>query len=914
MKHSKTQYAIKYLQAGLSITPTAKTKRPTVASWHAWQTKAMSEAEAKQHFNDDTFIAIIGGKVSGNLECIDVDCKYDLTGVLWQSYSEALQALPNDLYNRLCIATTQNGGYHIMYRCEAVQGNQKIAERPSTAEELAAKNKEIADWNAANPDKTKKVLSHIVPKVLIETRGEGGYFLVYPSEGYKFIQRNPTTIETITPEERGMLFDCARVHNETDGADSPTITKQSTFQPNNTNTASQESVRPGDDFNSQHSALDVLGCAYERGNAKDHQGRAGIRICNSPDGEPNGFFYPMPINKIFVFSPNYGVPIEKALTPFEIYTHTYHNGNFSAAATELAAKGYGSKGKTQSQQQQAKPKPQPIATNDNAGTAATDGGGIESNPYFRILGFDKTESGVQAFFFYRKGSNTLLRLTASAMSKNNLMTLAPLQWWEEMFERSKGGVDVDSATNWLIQVSQSKGHFRTKYVRGRGAWIDGSAVVIHTGDKLIVDGREKTFEAHTSKFVYESGEELGIGTSNPLTKSEAAKFLDICGTPSWVRGVNSTLLAGWCVIAPVCGALPWRPHLWIVGESGTGKSTVFRGIVKRMLGQAAIGVQGNTSESGLRQTLQFDAIPVVFDEAEAEDKASQDRMAAVLALMRASSSEDGGRIIKGGQDGQAKAYDIRSCFAYASIVFQATQQSDMRRITVLETKKINDKTKASALVKKLHSDFAILTDEYVSRFQARTVKLLPTILENAKIFGRAVVEVVGQQWAGDQIGILLAGAWSLYQDCAVTYEDALAFVQKQDWSEERGLEQQTDQMRLVAKLAEQPIRISVGQDRTVGELILRAANIINYDAYTTPDDSNAALKRLGISVTEREGVTMVLISNTADWVKKTLSGTPWHSNHSKLLMRIEGAIDINSYRFAAIKSRAVGLPLDIFKD
>ena len=852
------------------------------------------------------------------------DCKFDLTGLLWQSYNEALQALPNDLYSRLCIATTQSGGYHIIYRCEVIQGNHHLAERPSTPDEIAAKNKETADWNAANPDKKPKVFITKSIKALIETRGEGGYFLVYPSDGYKFIQRNPTTIETITPEEREMLFACARVHTETDGADSPTITQKSTFnasnqannQNNNTNTASQESVRPGDDFNSQHSALDVLGCAYERGNAKDHQGRAGVRICNSPNGEPNGFYYPSPINKVFVFSPNYGIPIEKALTPFEIYTHCNHHGDFSAAATELAAKGYGSKGKPQPQQQ-AKPKTMPMPThNDNVATAKTDGGGLENNPYFRILGFDKTESGVQAFFFYRKGSNTLLRLTASAMSKNNLMTLAPLQWWEQMFERSKGGVDVDCATNWLIQVSQNKGHFRTKYVRGRGAWIDGGAVVIHTGDKLIVDGREKTFEAHTSKFVYESGEELGIGTSNPLSKSEAAKFLDICGTPSWVRGVNSTLLAGWCVIAPVCGALPWRPHLWIVGESGTGKSTVFRGIVKRMLGQAAIGVQGNTSESGLRQTLQFDAIPVVFDEAEAEDKASQDRMAAVLALMRASSSEDGGRIIKGGQDGQAKAYDIRSCFAYASIVFQATQQSDMRRITVLETKKINDKVRASALVKKLNTDFAILTDEYVSRFQARTVKLLPTILENAKVFGRAVVEVIGQQWAGDQIGILLAGAWSLHQDCAVTYEEALAFVQQQDWSEEKGLEQQTDQMRLVAKIAEQPIRISVGQDRTVGELILHAANVVNYnyDAYITPDDSNAALKRLGISVTEREGVTMVLISNTADWVKKTLSGTPWHTNHSKLLMRIEGAIDINSYRFAAIKSRAVGLPLDIFKD
>lgn len=911
MKHSKIDYAVRYLKAGLSIVPCSKTKRPTVGTWHAWQTAAMSEAEAQQLIAESGFIGIIAGKVSGNLECIDVDCKYDLTGVLWQSYSEALQTLPNELYSRLCIATTQNGGYHIVYRCEAVQGNQKIAERPSTAAEIDAKNKEIADWNAANPDKAKKTLTTVPPKVLIETRGEGGYFLVYPSEGYQFIQRNPLTIETITPEEREMLFDCARVHNETNGAESPIAMQQATFKPANSNSAkSQDSLRPGDDFNSQHSALDVLGCAYERGNGTDHQGRAGMRITSAPNGNPNGFYYPSD-NKVFVFSDNYGIPTQKALTPFDIYTHREHGGNYSVAATALAAQGFGSKSKPQ---QQAKPKPMPRYSEATA-TAAQDGGGLESNPYFRCLGFDKTESGVQAFFFYRKGSNTLLRLTASAMSKNNLMTLAPLPWWEGSFEGKKG-IEVDAAINWLIQTSQDKGHFRTKNVRGRGAWIDGTAVVIHTGDKLIVNGRETALEAHTSKYIYESGEELGIGTNNPLTTEESRRFLDLCQIPSWQRGVNGMLLAGWCVIAPVCGALPWRPHLWLCGESSTGKSTVFREIVKRMAGEAAIRVQGNTSESGLRQTLQFDAIPVVFDEAEGEDKASQDRMASVLTLMRSASADDSGKIIKGGQDGQAKAYDIRSCFAFASIVFQASQQADLRRITVLETKKIKDAAKVDELKKRLGAGCAALTDEYVQRFQARTVKLLPTILTNSKIFGQAVAQVVGQNWAGDQIGILLAGAYSLHHDGIVTYNEAHGIVRSQDWSEEKGLEQQTDQARLVAKLAEQTVRIGIGLERTVGELILIAAQEPAYNSSELSGiTANDALKRLGIKVENyADGTCEVLFSNTADWIKKVLSATAWGANHSKVIARIDGAKQCPPSRFAATQSRAVAIPIDIFKD
>lgn len=242
----------------------------------------------------------------------------------------------------------------------------------------------------------------------------------------------------------------------------------------------------------------------------------------------------------------------------------------------------------------------------------------------------------------------------------------------------------------------------------------------------------------------------------------------------------------------------------------------------------------------------------------------------------------------------------------------------MRRITVLETKKLFGTEKIAAYRNDINERLAVINDEYVARFQARTVTLLPTILKNAQVFGRAVAEIVGQQWASDQIGILLAGAYSLYHHGEVEWATALEFVKKQDWSEERGLEHQTDQMRLISKIAEQTIRISIGQDRTVGELILRAADVTPHDSYVSTDDANATLKRLGISVAERDGKDytkgMVLISNSADWLKKILDGSTWQANHGKILKRIDGAMEVESYRFAGLKSRAVALPIDIFTD
>ena len=67
------------------------------------------------------------------------------------------------------IEKTQHGGYHAGWGCEFIEGNQKIAGRGATTEELVLKPKEQE-------------------KYFIETRGKGGQFVVSPTPGYEMIQ------------------------------------------------------------------------------------------------------------------------------------------------------------------------------------------------------------------------------------------------------------------------------------------------------------------------------------------------------------------------------------------------------------------------------------------------------------------------------------------------------------------------------------------------------------------------------------------------------------------------------------------------------------------------------------------------------------------------------------------------------
>ena len=56
--------------------------------------------------------------------------------------------------------------------------------------------------------------------------------------------------------------------------------------------------------------------------------------------------------------------------------------------------------------------------------------------------------------------------------------------------------------------------------------------------------------------------------------------------------------------------------------------------------------------------------------------------------------------------------------------------------------------------------------------------LVPVILKNAETFSQAAAAVLSDQRAGDQIGTLMAGAYSLTSDGEISYDAALEFVRR----------------------------------------------------------------------------------------------------------------------------------------
>jgi hypothetical protein len=320
------EHARAYLAAGISVIPIINngTKKP-IGKWERYQHELATPDQVEAWWQRQRWgIAGIGGKVSGGREVIDFD-----DGGLYRPWRELVESQAPGLVARLPVVQTPTGGYHVHYRCEVVQGNQKLALRPG------------ADPETGKPK----------AETLIETRGEGGYVLLpgsppacHPSgKTYRHVSGPPLTeAPLVTAAEREMLLTSARSFD--------LIATAAAARPEQT--GGEVSDRPGDDYKRRGPDwLEILGphgwqavhhrgaVTYWRRPGKDDPGwSATTGYCHGKDGA----------ELLAVFSSNAdpfpgptGGRNCSCHTKFDAYARLNHGGDYKAAAKALAAQGYG---------------------------------------------------------------------------------------------------------------------------------------------------------------------------------------------------------------------------------------------------------------------------------------------------------------------------------------------------------------------------------------------------------------------------------------------------------------------------------------------------------------------------------------------------------------------------------------------
>jgi bifunctional DNA primase/polymerase-like protein/uncharacterized protein DUF5906 len=313
MKNQLLIAAYKYITNGICVIPTNDNKIPCISSWKKYQEEIITIEEAETGFDLPyaKSLSVVCGRSSGNLEVIDIDTKYDLTGKLFEKYMQDIADNDQPLHDSLLVITTRSGGYHLYYRCEKVEGNQKLAQRHASDDELKA-----------NPgDKIR---------VLIETRGQGGYVVAPPSAGYKIFTGQE--IPTITLDQREILLELARSYNEV--VEQPK--KEYTL-----NTNSKEFfTTPWDDYNSRG---DIIGLLNRHGwsAVKQTSTRTYFRRPGKDKGTSGDYIHALRLFKVFTTSSIFEVG--HAYTHYGVFKMLECNGDSKTACKKLLDQGFGEK-------------------------------------------------------------------------------------------------------------------------------------------------------------------------------------------------------------------------------------------------------------------------------------------------------------------------------------------------------------------------------------------------------------------------------------------------------------------------------------------------------------------------------------------------------------------------------------------
>ncbi len=274
-------------------------------------------------------------------------------------------------------------------------------------------------------------------------------------------------------------------------------------------------------------------------------------------------------------------------------------------------------------------------------------------------------------FVFRDQTRNIIILATSSQLLNHqfLLGLEESDFWAKRYPSTKGLFNGLQAGEELIRACKMRGPFTSRAVRGRGVWREGKRIIVNLGGEI----------PHDVQNIYLCFEPLDTPEDPHF---DTKRLLELLERFPWRRPQDAMLLLGWLVLAPICGALSWRPHCFVYGPPDSGKTTI-HGISSNLLKPLGISVDGTSSEAGIRQDLGPDSRPFVIDEFETDQK--KWRLDAVIRLARSASSSDS-PVLRGTPEGKALQFSLRTMFFFSAVRVTGMSPQDETRILMLELK------------------------------------------------------------------------------------------------------------------------------------------------------------------------------------------------------------------------------------
>lgn len=325
---------------GLQFMPVKVNKQPIIKGWQT--------STEKHDLSNCAAVGLVCGKLSGNLEVIDIDLKYDITGNIFENYKRLIHSVDDTLLNKIVVQKTKSGGYHFLYRCSVIAGNLKLANRRTTEQERQNTYQETykAELAKSTEDSKAKQIAQKASendkvRVLFETRGEGGQIVCFPTPGYEIVHGDYYSISEITVEQRDILHGIAMQFNEV--YEEYVVPKK--------NTIKEKGLSPFDDYNQRG---DICLLLQQHGwKVVNQKGQKTIFLRPGQATSQTSGNFDHSKNWFSVFTTSTEFEPQKAYLPYAVYAVLECNKDFSLAYKKLLDEGYGEKHEEKKKEQES---------------------------------------------------------------------------------------------------------------------------------------------------------------------------------------------------------------------------------------------------------------------------------------------------------------------------------------------------------------------------------------------------------------------------------------------------------------------------------------------------------------------------------------------------------------------------------
>jgi hypothetical protein len=235
-------------------------------------------------------IGIVCGDISGGVTCLDFDIK---NGDRWEQWLIDVNNITPYTLSKLFIEKTPSGGYHVVFRSGYKCSNVKLAS-----------NKDGA--------------------AMIETRGEGGYFVCAPSTGYAVYFGKLSGLKKLSEGEPETLIAICESYDELE---------QPKYKPIERNNKLPQGETVFDKYDSCNDPINLLieygwTVIFTRGD----------KVFLRRPGKKEGISASWNVvpNRFYCFSTSTLFESRHVYKASAVYTMLVHGGNFKAACKQLS--------------------------------------------------------------------------------------------------------------------------------------------------------------------------------------------------------------------------------------------------------------------------------------------------------------------------------------------------------------------------------------------------------------------------------------------------------------------------------------------------------------------------------------------------------------------------------------------------